>query len=69
MLGLILATSIFGTLSAFAPMYELFLVGVWFCGFSVIGFGTVMYCWMMEMLTGREKTILGCAPHFNFAFW
>jgi hypothetical protein len=24
---------------------------------------------MMELLTAREKTIFGCAPHFNFAFW
>ena len=69
MLLLNLLTVIVGTMSAFSPYYELFLVGIWFCGFAVIGFGTVAYCWMMELLTGREKTIFGCAPHFNFAFW
>ena len=28
-----------------------------------------MYCWMMEILAGREKTIFGVAPHLNFAVW
>ena len=28
-----------------------------------------MYCWMMEILSGKEKTIFGVAPHLNFAFW
>uniref|UniRef100_A0A0K2UKU6 Major facilitator superfamily (MFS) profile domain-containing protein n=1 Tax=Lepeophtheirus salmonis TaxID=72036 RepID=A0A0K2UKU6_LEPSM len=24
---------------------------------------------MMEIVSGNAKTILGCAPHFNYAFW
>ena len=58
-----------GTATAFAPSYPLFLLGIWFCGFAAIGFGTVMYCWMMELLSGKYKTIFGCLPHLNFAFW
>ena len=58
-----------GTLTSFAPSYGWFLAGIWACGFSAIGFGTVMYCWMMEILSGKEKTIFGVAPHLNFAFW
>ena len=58
-----------GTLNAFAPYYELFLVGIWTCGFSAIGLGTVMYVWVMEILSGQEKTIFGALPHLNFAFW
>lgn len=58
-----------GSLTAFAPIYELFLVGIWTCGFSAIGLGTVMYVWVMEILSGKEKTIFGALPHLNFAFW
>ena len=58
-----------GTLTAFSPYYELFLVGIWTCGFSAIGLGTVMYVWVMEILSGQEKTIFGALPHLNFAFW
>ena len=58
-----------GTLTSFSPSYGWFLAGIWACGFSAIGFGTVMYCWMMEILSGKEKTIFGVAPHLNFAFW
>ena len=32
-------------------------------------FAQVMYCWMIEILSGREKTIFGVAPHLNFAVW
>ena len=32
-------------------------------------YGTVMYCWMMELLAGRWKTFFGCVPHLNFALW
>ena len=69
MFGLLSLVITAGTLTAFAPSYELFLVGIWCCGFASIGYGTVMYCWMMELLSGLEKTIFGCTPHLNFAFW
>lgn len=69
MLCLLTMIIVCGTATSFSPTYEAYLVGIWACGFSAIGFGTVMYCWMMEMLGGREKTIFGCAPHLNFAFW
>ncbi len=36
---------------------------------TVRRFGTVMYCWMMEILAGKWKTFFGCVPHLNFAFW
>ena len=58
-----------GILTAFSPSYEWFLLGIWCNNFSALGFGTVMYCWMMEILAGKEKTIFGCTPHFNYAFW
>ena len=69
MMALIIFNAFFGTLSAFTPYYGLFLICVWACGFGAIGFGTVIYCWMMEMLSGREKTIFGCAPNYNFSLW
>jgi OCT family organic cation transporter-like MFS transporter 4/5 len=69
MMALLLATVVFGTGTAFAPSYEAFLVGIWLCGFTTIGYGTVMYCWMMELLTGTAKTVFGCTPHLNFAVW
>lgn len=28
-----------------------------------------MYVWMLELVVGKQKTILGCAPHYNYAFW
>ena len=68
-MGLLAAIIIAGTLTAFSPSYELFLVGIWICGYTSISFGTVMYCWMMEILDGKEKTLFGLAPHLNFAFW
>ena len=46
-----------GTLNAFAPYYELFLLGIWSCGFSSIGLGTVMYVWVMEILSGNYVTM------------
>jgi len=78
-----------------SPNYFVFLFGVWASGFAAIGFGTVMYCWMMELLAGKLKnlkllfklfvekkrikytiliigkwkTVFGCLPHINFAFW
>jgi OCT family organic cation transporter-like MFS transporter 4/5 len=67
MLMSVVIVVIFGSVSSFVPYYEMFLVCVFFCGFAAIGFGTVAYCWMMELLSGREKTIFGCAPHFNYA--
>ena len=33
------------------------------------GLGTVMYCWMMELLAGKAKTIFGVVPHLNFAIY
>ena len=69
MLGLVLSNVICGTVAAFSTYYELFLVCVWVDGFACIGFGTVIYCWMMELLTGREKTIFGCVPDLFLAFW
>ncbi len=52
MMFLLAMLVIFGTANAFAPNYYLFLVGAWGCGFSAIGFGTVMYCWMLELVAG-----------------
>ena len=69
MLCILTLNIVAGTATAFAPNYPLFLAGIWCCGFAAIGFGTVMYCWMMELLAGTPKTIFGCLPHLNFAFW
>ena len=48
-------TIISGTATAFSPSYEWFLVGIFLSNFSTLGMGTVMYTWMMEILSGREK--------------
>ena len=48
-------TIISGTATAFSPAYEWFLVGIFLSNFSTLGMGTVMYTWMMEILSGREK--------------
>ena len=69
MLSLLLLTVVVGTASSFSPNYPLFLVGIFICGFSSLGYGTVMYVWMMEHVGGKYKTILGAAPHYNFGFW
>jgi len=69
MLALLLTTILVGTLSSFSPNYPAFLVGIFVCGFSSLGYGTVMYVWMMEHVGGKYKTILGAAPHYNFGFW
>lgn len=69
MLCLLLITVLVGTASSFSPNYPLFLVGIFICGFSSLGYGTVMYVWMMEHVGGKYKTILGAAPHYNFGFW
>ena len=29
-----------------------FSSGIWFCGFASLGYGTVMYVWMMEHVSG-----------------
>ena len=67
MLLLIVINVIFGVISAVSPYYELFLACAFFCGFASVGFGTVMFCWMMELLNGREKTIFGSAVNLNLA--
>ena len=67
MLLLIVINVIFGIISAVSPYYELFLACAFFCGFAGVGFGTVMFCWMMELLNGREKTIFGSAVNLNLA--
>jgi len=69
MIVLLLVTVLVGTLSSFSPNYPSFLVGIFICGFSSLGYGTVMYTWMMEHVGGKYKTILGAAPHYNFGFW
>jgi len=69
MLGLLLLTVVAGTISSFSPNYFVFLISVWLCGFASIGYGTVMYCWMMEHIAGKYKTILGACPHYCFGFW
>eukprot|EP00088_Acartia_fossae_P014886 TRINITY_DN18038_c0_g1_i1.p1 TRINITY_DN18038_c0_g1~~TRINITY_DN18038_c0_g1_i1.p1 ORF type:complete len:399 (-),score=52.45 TRINITY_DN18038_c0_g1_i1:31-1227(-) len=69
MLCLLLLTVVAGTISSFTPNYPAFLITVWICGFSSIGYGTVMYVWMMEHIAGKYKTILGAFPHFCFGFW
>lgn len=42
MMLLLTAAIISGLITAFAPSYPIFLVGTFGCGFSSIGFGTVM---------------------------
>jgi len=69
MLCLLITVIIVGTASSFSPNYPTFLVGIFICGFSSLGYGTVMYVWMMEHVGGKYKTILGAAPHYNFGFW
>jgi len=69
MLLLLFMSVISGTLSSFSPNYTAFLVSVFFTGFSSLGYGTVMYVWMMEHVSGRHKTILGACPHYCFGFW
>ena len=54
MMSLLSCCVLFGLLSAFATSYTVFLIGIWACGFSSIGFGTVMYCWMMEIIGGLK---------------
>ena len=44
-----------GTASSFSPTYPVFLVGIFVCGFSSLGYGTVMYVWMMEHVGGKYK--------------
>ena len=69
MLSLMVVVVVVGTLSSFAPNYPLFLTAVYINGFSSLGLGTVMYCWMMELLAGKAKTIFGVVPHLNFAVY
>ena len=58
-------TIISGTATAFSPTYEWFLVGIFLSNFSTLGMGTVMYTWMMEILSGREKVhFLKCFSEF-----
>ena len=46
-----------GTASSFSPTYPVFLVGIFVCGFSSLGYGTVMYVWMMEHVGGKYKVM------------
>jgi len=69
MLVLLLTLVVAGTASSFTTNYPSFLISVWFCGFSSIGYGTVMYCWMMEHISGNHKTVMGAVPHYCFGFW
>ena len=69
MLVLLLVCVFIGSATSVAPNLPLFLVGIFICGFSSMGYGTVMYVWMMEHVGGKYKTILGAAPHYNFGFW
>ena len=62
MMGMLVLVIVFGTFSAFAQNYVSFLVGICGCGFATIGYGTIMYCWMMELLAGNVKTVFGCMP-------
>ena len=55
MLILLTTTIIAGTFTAFSPTYISFLFGIFACGFSSIGAGTVLYCWMMEILSGKAQ--------------
>ena len=55
MMGLIVTVIVVGIASSFAPNYPLFLTSVFINGFSALGSGTVMYCWMMELLAGKAK--------------
>ncbi len=64
MLGLLTMEIVCGTLTSFAPSYEAFLVGIWCNGFAGIGLGTCLYCWMMEILSGRKN----CPVLFNTIF-
>ena len=69
MLVLLLVCVFIGSVTSFAPNLPVFLAGIFVCGFSSMGYGTVMYVWMMEHVGGKYKTILGAAPHYNFGFW
>jgi len=68
-IGLLILTIVAGTGSSFSPNYPLFLLSVWICGFASIGYGTVLYVWLMEHVAGRYKTVMGAAPHYCFGFW
>ena len=57
MMGLIVTVIVVGIASSFAPNYPLFLTSVFINGFSALGSGTVMYCWMMELLAGKAKVL------------
>ena len=60
---LMLSLTIFsGLFAAFAPNFVCFLAGVSGCGFATIGYGTIKYCWMMELISGNVKTVFGCMP-------
>ena len=67
MLTLITLNSIFGIAGSFSPNYLVFLVLMCLCGVTSFGFGTVMYCWMIELIGGFPKTIFGILPHFAYA--
>lgn len=67
MIGIIIMTAAFGTAGAFAPTYEVLLCCLFFCGFASVSFGSVSFCWMVELIGGRAKTICACCPHLNFA--
>ena len=56
-----------GTASSFSPTYPVFLVGIFVCGFSSLGYGTVMYVWMMEHVGGKYKVKIGEAT--TTLFW
>ena len=67
MMILLVINVIFGVISAVSPYYELFLACAFVCGFASVGFGTVIFCWMTEILNGKEKTIFGSAGNLNLA--
>ena len=66
MMGLIVTVIVVGIASSFAPNYPLFLTSVFINGFSALGSGTVMYCWMMELLAGKAKVLTQQKQHDLF---
>ena len=65
-LTLVCIVTIFGSLGAISPTYPLFLCSVRISNFSSIGLGTAIFCWSMEILPVREKTIVGCTHLLNY---
>jgi len=58
MLLLLTMAILSAVLTSLASTYPIFLIGIWGSGFASIGYGTVMYCWMMELLAGEKDNLI-----------